>query len=779
MKDLIGLLGSLRITIVLLGLIVVALAAGTIVESMHGTPAALARVYGAMWFRALLGLFAMNVLCSILDLWPWGWRRAGYLITHGSMLLILGGALVTERTGVEGRLPIWEGERSGRVMTADGGGFVLPFEIHLDAFEIDTYQGTMRPAMFRSRVVVHDPAIAAPVPAIIEMNNELTHGGYSFFQSSYNRTPDRDQTILMVSRDPGQPIVFAGYFLLMGGMVVVLFTRMAQRRAAARHVSAISALRRVAAIVLVAGLGLAVPAVAHASGPPPVDPDAAARLRSLPVQHDGRVMPLDTLAREAVWKVTGAWSWHGKDPVATVLGWTFSPEAWAAEPCVKLPGGEFAKEAGIPASLSHASFSSLVGNQRVIGLLQRAHDAAAHDRPLTRAQSEAKKVEDRLIWMQRFLNHDIIRAVPASEGEAARWMVPEHLHAPEDLLALMDGTAIGDVGPSGAAAAATTADVEDLMGAEVTYNLVRPSRLAWWILLAASAVSVAAWIRPRRWFDGLAIFGLLAGFGVMTWGIAVRWQVAGRIPASNMYESLLFLGWGVALFAMIALIFLRNRLVVLNATAMSAITMLLADVLPIDPFIHPMPPVLSGTPWLAIHVPIIMVSYSVLALGVLVAHMQIGFLMFAPRREEAVQKMTDLLYWYIHIGSILLIAGILTGSIWAASSWGRYWGWDPKEVWSLIAFLAYLGILHARLDKVIGPFGVAAASIVAFWTIVMTYIGVNFVLSSGLHSYGFGDSAVVQWMAILGGMEGAFLLAGWWLTRARGGHGPAGAEAAA
>jgi len=227
-----------------------------------------------------------------------------------------------------------------------------------------------------------------------------------------------------------------------------------------------------------------------------------------------------------------------------------------------------------------------------------------------------------------------------------------------------------------------------------------------------------------------------------------------------MFESLLFLAWGAGLFAVVAFALLRNRLVVLNANAMAALTMALADLLPIDSFVHPVAPVLAGTPWLAIHVPIIMVSYAVLALGVVVAHMQIGFTIFAPARAEVIQRMNELLYWYTMVGSILLIAGILTGSIWAASSWGRYWGWDPKEVWSLVAFLAYLAILHARWDQLIGPFGVAAISIIAFQTILMTYLGVNFVLSTGLHSYGFGDSPVVTWMIVVALAEAAFLVAG-------------------
>jgi len=292
--------------------------------------------------------------------------------------------------------------------------------------------------------------------------------------------------------------------------------------------------------------------------------------------------------------------------------------------------------------------------------------------------------------------------------------------------------------------------------------------MAWVVLCAALVLSLLGWNGRNRLIDTLALVGLVAGFAVMTWGIVMRWEVAGRFPASNMFESLLFLAWGVGLFAVVAFAFMRNRLVVLNANAMAALTMALADLLPIDGFIHPVPPVLSGTIWLAIHVPIIMVSYSVFALGVVIAHMQIGFTIFAPHRSDLQDKMYDLLYWYMMVGRILLIAGILTGSVWAASSWGRYWGWDPKEVWSLVAFLAYMAILHGKVEKLIGRFGVAAVSILAFQTILMTYLGVNFVLAAGLHSYGFGDSPVVLWMLVVAALEVAFLAWGWFAHTRRG-----------
>jgi ABC-type transport system involved in cytochrome c biogenesis permease subunit len=245
----------------------------------------------------------------------------------------------------------------------------------------------------------------------------------------------------------------------------------------------------------------------------------------------------------------------------------------------------------------------------------------------------------------------------------------------------------------------------------------------------------------------------------------------------------------------------------LTASAMGALALFLADVLPLDSYIRPITPVLQDTVWMSIHVPVIMVSYSVLALAMLIAHAQIVVMAAAPQRRRLIGTIERMHYWYVHVGSILLLVGIATGSMWAASSWGRYWGWDPKEVWSLVALLAYLAILHARVDRqalpawtwglvaallaalmlliasklapitpakaaallgaagmvvffiaVRGEFTTALKSIIAFWTIIMTYVGVNYVLGTGLHSYGFGTGAVVYYLKLVGGTDLGFAL---------------------
>ncbi len=775
MKKVFDALASLKLTVILLIALLGALAAGTMVESARGTDAAGQLVYYAGWFQALLALLAVNTACAIAKRWPPGNHRIGFLLTHTALLLILVGALATAALKTEGSLALWEGQEGNQFALRDGAqGSVatLPFSIRLDSFEIDTYPGTMRPAMFRSRVTVTDRELGTTFPAVIQMNQELTYRGVKFFQSSYQQSGGREMSILTVSRDPGKLIVFLGYFLLLGGMATVLGTRIVQARALARRDAERAAARettgrarRAAAVALplLLAAALAAPAPAARAAATVAPPEVVAAVRTLPVQHDGRVMPLDTLAREAVWNVTGAKAgWQGQDPVAVVLGWAFAPQDWTHEPVVKVGSGRLAAAAGLAGG--PASFAALAGNPQLMQLIAQAHAAADHDQPLTPVLKDAQKLEGRLLWMQSFLQRDALRVLPPADVDA-RW---------DTLPANVDSAAaLADWYQARRAAPPAGWPAFAALGKELTYNHVRPSRLAWWILLPATLLALAALLRPRRALDLAAVVALTAGFAVMTWGIAVRWQVAGRIPASNMYESMLFLAWGVGLFALVAAALLRNRLVIFNAAAMSALTMMLVDLLPVDPFIHPIAPVLAGTPWLAIHVPIIMVSYSVLALGVLIAHMQVGLEIFAPARRAAAARMNQLLYWYMHVGSLLLAAGIITGSIWAASSWGRYWGWDPKEVWSLIAFLAYMAILHSRFDRQIGAFGVAAASIVAFWAVLMTYLGVNFVLTTGLHSYGFGSGGLVEWMAGIGVLELVFLAAGYVAhRRSVAAHGP-------
>ena len=755
MRPYVRALASMKLTIVLLLVMAAAMSFGTILESLRGAEAAQA-VYGAGWFYAMQGVFALNILAALWERWPRNRWRIGFVITHASMLVILAGALLSALRGVDGRLPLWEGETSNqfRRFTRDGQEVAvpLPFAVRLDAYEMDFYPGTTRPAMFRSRVTVVEPS-GASRPAMIQMNHPLSYGGYHFFQSSYQIEEGRRRTILQVSRDPGQPVVFWGYGLLVLGMVVVLITRIAQYR----EVERVRAGARAAALVLLAGAGLAAPPAARAQSAPHLHANVAPaalvpELRRLPVQHDGREMPFDTEARESVRNVTGQSAWQGLDPVALALSWTLDPSGWFNEPIVRVDAHVVAL-AGLPPGTRHASFHALLGSPRLRAALGPALRRQEADRQPEPGDKSLLKLDERLRVLDEFMRGEAVRAIPG-RTRVAPWAAPPDPTSPASYAGLE-----ARIRPEAPPFYPSPGKIAN----ELRYNAVNPTRIAWWFLLPA-AIAAGLTLERDRWrLRTLATIAMLAGFAVMSWGIAARWWIAGHIPASNMYESMLFLGWGVGLFGVISLA-VRHRMLIYNAAAMSALVMLLLDRLPMDPFVHPIAPVLSGTPWLAIHVPIIMVSYSTFAIATFLAHLVVGAGLFAPARRDLAERWSRLLYWYLMVGSILLIAGIITGSIWAASSWGRYWGWDPKEVWSLVAFFAYMAILHARSDGQIASFGVAVSAIVAFWTILMTYLGVNFVLASGLHSYGFGNTNLVRVMAIIAVAETAFLLAGWRAT---------------
>ena len=757
MPPIIRAIASLKLTVVLLLVIAVVLSYGTILESLRGTEAA-GTVYYAPWFFALQGLFSLNIVAALWERWPRNRQRIGFVITHASMLLIFAGALITYTSSLNGELALWEGESATEFVIHGKGAqhsdrrIEMPFAVRLDAFELDVYPGTQRAAMYRSRITVVDSKLHE-TPVVIEMNKPLYREGLRFFQSSYQIAEGREMTVLSVARDPGQDIVFYGYYLLVLGMLVVMVTRIFQHREnarirAARAVSERAGLKLVAFVLVAGALALAVlPRASLAAQLPPAA--AVEKLRVLPVQSDGREMPFDTQAREAVLEVTGMDRWQGADPVATAISWTIDPRGWLDEPMVKIDA-HVAGIIGQPKGTRHASYRKLLSNPGFMEAVRGAMGRAQSEQKALPGDKSLNKVAERVELFNAFLYGEAIRGIPGAQRVDA-WQPPPNVNSLDTWLGL-EASVRPQAPPFYPAPAA--------IQRELLYNKANSPFLAWLLLLPAAIAAGMTLERDRwklRWVAGI---GTVLGFVVMTWGIAMRWQIADRIPASDMYESMLFLGWGVGLFGVISVL-IRNRMLVYNAAAMSALVMLLLDRLPMDPFIRPMAPVLAGTPWLAIHVPIIMVSYSTFAIATFLSHLVLGARVFAPGRRDLEEKWSTLLYWYILVGSILLIAGILTGSIWASSSWGRYWGWDPKEVWSLVAFLAYMAILHARSDGLIRSFGVAVNSIIAFWTILMTYLGVNYVLGSGMHAYGAGSGNLLTTMGVVALAETAFILYAW------------------
>jgi ABC-type transport system involved in cytochrome c biogenesis permease subunit len=223
-------------------------------------------------------------------------------------------------------------------------------------------------------------------------------------------------------------------------------------------------------------------------------------------------------------------------------------------------------------------------------------------------------------------------------------------------------------------------------------------------------------------------------------GFVARILIAGRPPVTNMYETVIWLSFGTLLFALVFEAIHRCRYFLLGAAPVSVVALILADNAPVilDPSIQPLTAVLNSNFWLTTHVLTITLSYAAFALALGVGNIILGKIAFGSASSQPTPQLYNYLYRSLQIGFLLIAIGTILGGVWANYSWGRFWGWDPKETWALIALLCYAVVLHGRIAGYWGGLGLAVGSVVCFQAIIMAWYGVNFILGVGLHSYGFG-----------------------------------------
>jgi ABC-type transport system involved in cytochrome c biogenesis permease subunit len=288
----------------------------------------------------------------------------------------------------------------------------------------------------------------------------------------------------------------------------------------------------------------------------------------------------------------------------------------------------------------------------------------------------------------------------------------------------------------------------DTVEVELWYNRVNPFRKAWLTSALAALLLAGSLLPGRRWgLAGRLAYGagLLALVGSLGWAVAglyCRVAIAGRAPVSNMYESIVWVAFLTAVFGLVLELIYRRRVLALAAALVSTLGLVLADQLPLtfSPAIQPLQAVLRSNYWLVVHVLPIVSSYAPFAVAWGLGNLNLGLILFAPQRRDLIQALSRFAYRAIQAGILLLFLGTMLGGWWAAESWGRFWGWDPKEVWALLALLCYLIPLHARYVGWVQDFGLAVCAVVCFASVFMAWYGVNFVLGAGLHSYGFGSS---------------------------------------
>lgn len=263
-----------------------------------------------------------------------------------------------------------------------------------------------------------------------------------------------------------------------------------------------------------------------------------------------------------------------------------------------------------------------------------------------------------------------------------------------------------------------------------------------WSLLS-SLLAIILFVVTKNRLPG-ALFTFIS-IGLQITAMTMRIYISGRAPVTNMYETVMFSGLGALILSCIIFFMRREIAFILAGLACNVLGLMMMKFAHgmLDEGISPLVPVLRDNFWLSTHVTTVILSYAALALSWLLANTLLLRSRFSTVSSQEYRYQVDLIYTCIKWGTVLLSAGVILGGVWADYSWGRFWGWDPKETWSLIVLLVYMAILHGKYTSWIPPHRFVPLVAGAFMSVMMAWFGVNYILASGLHSYGFSEGGAI------------------------------------
>lgn len=657
----------------------------------------------------------------------------------------------------------------------------LPFALQLVEFQLERYPGSMSPSSYASEVILIDTKDNVKMPYRIYMNHVLNYKGYRFFQSSYDQ--DELGTILSVNHDYwGTFFTYVGYFLMTLGMFLTLFNKNSRFAALGRLIrkQGTSSGKVVASIVLFVGLSFPGNSFAqmgnvikHDIHPTAVDKQQAKEFGKLLVQsRDGRLKPVNTLSSEILRKVSRKSTFDGQTADQVLLGMMSDPMKWQQVPMIKIGHPEVSEVLGITGK--YASYLDFINMDQGTYKLNNYVSEAYEKKPAARSKfdNEVMKVDERLNICFMVYSGDMLKVLPDPFDADHPWYAPnsEFSSMPSE-----DSLYISSIVPfyfeslnNGNLSQATELliglnDFQQKYGKtilpdpsktrmELLYNrllifdnLSKIYGLLGVFLLILLFIEMFKSSRILRWIIKGFIVLVVLGFIYQTAGLAMRWYISGHAPWSDGYESLIYIGW-VTLLA--GLVFSgKSKMTIAATTVLTSIILMVAHLSWMDPEVTNLVPVLKSY-WLTIHVSIITASYGFLALSMLLGFLNLLLMIFRKKSNTEmialrINELTSINERAVMIGLYMLTIGTFLGGVWANESWGRYWGWDPKETWALVSVLIYAFVAHMKyMPGMRSRFSYNFATLISYASILMTYFGVNYYLS-GLHSYAKGDPVPV------------------------------------
>ena len=689
----------LKKTVIALYLIVVVvMAAATIIEKYHGTDYAADNIYGAWWFSALWALLTAVAVFYFIQRRV---RRPSVVALHLSFVIILAGALLTHLTARQGIIHLRTGETTNRYLTPDIQEQTLPFTISLQRFEVQYHEGTQAPSDYRSHIVIDGRE-----QRVVSMNNIVSYSGVRLYQSSYD--DDLQGSTLAMNSDPwGIPVSYAGYALLFVSLVWILIDPKGSYR---------QLLRRAAACLV------GCYAMTATASPRVLPQETADRFARLFVVYNDRVCPMETYALDFTKKLYGKRSYEGYSAAQVLTGFVFFYHDWTREPVIKIKGSDMKQRLGLP---DYASFNSLFD--------QHGYRLGPHLQ-----DKDVRKTDEKVSLIMELHQGTPLKIFPY----ASTWYSPtstlpdsmdtEHRKYIREVFTLLNGEIQAGRYERANLFLDKMLEYQQTFGqrslpsatrvqAEHIYNKVPFATILFMVCLTIGIVAFALQLFGRRLPAQRWLLAVV--FLALTCCLALRWIVTSHVPMANGYETMLFMAWAVMLLAFAAS--RRFPIMLTFGFLLSGFFLLVSHISQMDPQITHLMPVLNS-PLLTIHVSIIMMAFALLALTCATS-----LTALCMRRQAEHLQLLSLLLLYPAL--TCLGFGIFIGAIWANVSWGTYWSWDPKETWALITFMVYAIPAHQKTFR-FSLFTYHLYMSLAFLTILMTYFGVNYLLG-GMHSY--------------------------------------------
>ena len=660
----------------------------------------------------------------------------------------------------------------------------LPFKIKLLDFQLDRYPGSMSPASYASEVELIDEKNGVHMPYRIFMNNILEYQGFRFFQASYDQ--DERGTILSVNNDPGTLPSYIGYLLLALGMFWSLFSKKHRFSKLASKAKKASEAKIVPALLALGLIFVAMPSQANELNPAiktilAFDKNHAEKFGQLIVQDSkGRMKPMDTLATEILAKIHRSSSLKvgaiNLIPTQVIIGMMTRPDVYREIKIIRTKDEKVNEAIGAKRDAKYVAFSQFfLDPQNMRGYkLAELVDNAVRKEPKYRDKLDKAvlKVDEKVNVAYMVFTGSLIKIWPKPNDANNKWfatIAALQTFSPENGLQVRDtavayftsvdkalntgdwtkaDTAVANIAKYQKLYGAAVYPSENRIKAEVFYNKANIFEtlypfylLMGFILLILSFIKI---IKPsfKMGFVSKASLVLLVLFFVAhTIGLALRWYISGHAPWSDGYESMIYIGWATVLAGFI---FSKRSPITLASTAiLTGLILFVAHLNWMNPQVTNLVPVLNSY-WLSIHVSMITASYGFLGLGALLGFITIVLFIVKTDKNEkqitlSIKELNAINEMSLMVGLVLLTVGNFLGGVWANESWGRYWGWDPKETWELVTILVYAVVVHLRFIKAIySEFNYAVISLLSFTSVLMTYFGVNYYLA-GMHSYAKGD----------------------------------------